>query len=123
MFSQLLRQAAFVHKAAERSITETVVLVLGIVDLSFEKAFALLLWYLSHSIVEHSGNDVNSLENRAYFSGGQAVIAAFNLLKSMSFILIILRSVVCPLCFIAAVIKLSFLMASDKFLVHVTKPE
>lgn len=81
------------------------------------------LWYLWRFPVKHSGNNVSSLEYRASVSDSPiVVVAAFNLLKSMSFILTIFGSAVL-FCFVARMTKLFFLKVSDKYLVHVTRCE
>ena len=48
-----------------------------------------------HYIVRHCENDVNSLENRASVSDGQAAVTVRDLMKSMYFMLNIFGSTPC----------------------------
>ena len=96
--------------------------MLGTVDLPFQlkisRAYALTPQYIL--LVN---NVINSLKKRASVSVDRAAVAALNLLKSVSFMLIIFGSVVCALCLVAGMRKLFFLQVSQKFLIHVKRHE
>lgn len=65
---------------------------------------------MGHLSLLHPKNDVNSLENKVSVSDGQVVLAALNLLISISIIFTIFASVVFLLVFVAGVANLFFLM-------------